>query len=60
MRYFSKGSIIADSREDAKMLMVITSGQVVCRGIHINNSAKQISTYNVLVVVFHGVMIQLT
>ena len=28
MRYFSKGSIIADSREDAKMLMVITSGQV--------------------------------
>jgi hypothetical protein len=29
MRYFSKGSIIADSREDAKMLMVITSGQVL-------------------------------
>jgi hypothetical protein len=28
MRYFSKGSIIADSREDAKMLIVITSGQV--------------------------------
>jgi hypothetical protein len=28
MRYFSKGSIIADSREEAKMLMVITSGQV--------------------------------
>jgi hypothetical protein len=26
-RYFSKGSIIADSREDAKCLMVITSGQ---------------------------------
>jgi hypothetical protein len=30
MHYFSKGSIIADSREDAKMLMVITSGQVKC------------------------------
>ena len=28
MRYFSKGSFIADSREEAKMLMVITSGQV--------------------------------
>jgi hypothetical protein len=28
-RYFSKGSIIADSREDAKCLMVITSGQVI-------------------------------
>jgi hypothetical protein len=28
MRYFAKGSIIADSREEAKMLMVITSGQV--------------------------------
>ncbi len=28
MRYFSKGSIIADSREDAKMLMVIPSRQV--------------------------------
>jgi CRP-like cAMP-binding protein len=27
-RYFSKGSIIADSGEDAKVLMVITSGQV--------------------------------
>jgi hypothetical protein len=28
-RYFSKGSIIADSREEAKGLIVITSGQVV-------------------------------
>ena len=28
MHYFSKGSIIADSREEAKVLMVITSGQV--------------------------------
>ena len=27
-RYFSKGSIIADSREEAKGLIVITSGQV--------------------------------
>ena len=27
MRYYSKGSIIADSREEAKALMVITSGQ---------------------------------
>ncbi len=27
-RYFSKGSIIADSSEDSKGLMVITSGQV--------------------------------
>ena len=28
MSYFSKGSIIADSREDAKTVMVVTSGQV--------------------------------
>jgi hypothetical protein len=27
-RYYSQGSIIADSREDAKGLIVITSGQV--------------------------------
>jgi hypothetical protein len=27
-RYFAKGSIIADSREEAKGLIVITSGQV--------------------------------
>jgi hypothetical protein len=27
-RYFSRGSIIADSREDAKGLVVITAGQV--------------------------------
>ena len=28
MRYYAKGSIVADSREEAKGLMVITSGQV--------------------------------
>jgi hypothetical protein len=28
-RYFSRGSIIADSREDAKGLVVITAGQVI-------------------------------
>jgi hypothetical protein len=27
-RYFSRGSIIADSREEAKGLVVITAGQV--------------------------------
>ena len=27
-RYYSQGTIIADSREDAKGLFVITSGQV--------------------------------
>jgi hypothetical protein len=28
-RYFSRGSIIADSREQARGLIVITSGQVL-------------------------------
>jgi hypothetical protein len=28
-RYYSQGSIIADSREDARGLLVITSGQVL-------------------------------
>ena len=28
-RYFSKGSIIADNREDSKGLMVITHGKVL-------------------------------
>ena len=28
MSYYSKGSIIADSRDEAKVVMVITSGQV--------------------------------
>jgi hypothetical protein len=28
-RYFSRGAIIADSREEAKGLVVITAGQVV-------------------------------
>ncbi len=29
-KYFAKGSILADSREEAKGLMVITSGQARC------------------------------
>ena len=28
LRYFCKGAIVADSREDASGLMVITAGQV--------------------------------
>ncbi len=39
MRYFSRGSFIADSREDAKMLMVITSGQVICYVIKMPSNA---------------------
>jgi len=34
-RYYSKGTIIADSREEAKGLMVITSGQVAPSYLHI-------------------------
>jgi hypothetical protein len=40
MRYYSKGSIIADSREEAKMLMVITSGQVTRNVVNIIRRSK--------------------
>jgi major membrane immunogen (membrane-anchored lipoprotein) len=42
MRCFSKGSIIADSREEAKMLMVITSGQVVSCVYYSKNKKGQV------------------
>ena len=37
MRYYSKGSIIADSREEAKSLMVITSGQVFIKDSNLSS-----------------------
>jgi hypothetical protein len=47
-RYYPQGSIIADSREDARGLLVITSGQVVV--IQMNNflSSLQILQYSVI------------
>lgn len=39
-RYFSKGSIIADSSDEAKVLMVITSGQVLVHYHAIWNHVK--------------------
>jgi hypothetical protein len=41
-RYYSKGTIIADSREEAKGLMVITSGQVFLTYVHFNLSGLRI------------------
>jgi hypothetical protein len=42
-KYFAKGSIIADSREMAKGLMVITSGQV---GVELPMDSKEADEEN--------------